>query len=428
MREQWSSQTGFYLACIGSAVGLGNIWRFPYIVGENGGGAFLIPYAIITVSFGLVFMMIEIAVGRFYQTSVISSMMNIGKHFKWGGYVLVVVSFCIVGYYLVVLGWVFAFLVFILSGTKLDFDAFTNSWYPVLAFLTVLGITFYFVRRGISKGVEIINKVGILMLVAMLLPLAIYGMMLPGAENGIAYYLTPNFERLSDSSVWSTAFGQVFFSLSIGAGILLTYGSYIKNKESILKSSLIIVVSNATVSFVAGLMIFSFIFSFGMEPDGGVSLIFRILPMIFETMDYGMGIGSLFFFLILIAGLTSAVSMFQVPVAALTDQKKISTKKSSYITGAFLALFGGIITLSYTPANLELFEMPLLDLMDLIIGTYGLLISGAVFIVIVTWFIDIEKFLVEINIGSRIKLSHRMFKVIKFVFPTVLILAMVLTL
>ena len=427
MRDSWSSQTGFYLACIGSAIGLGNIWRFPYIVGENGGGAFLVPYVLITLCFGLLFMIVEIAIGRLYQTSVISCMINIGSKFKFGGYGFVVVSFVIVGYYFVILGWVLAFLIFTITGSEMTFDAFTDSWMPVVSFGIVLGITLAFVRNGISKGVELLNKVGIPLLVAMIIPLTIYGMMLPDADKGLSYYLIPDFERILDSSIWMTAFGQVFFSLGIGFGILLTYGSYLKNRESVFKSSLIIVISNAMVSFVVGLMIFSFIFSFGEESAQGVALVFKILPTIFDSMEYGNVIGSVFFLLVLIAGITSAVSITQVSVSALSDQKKISVKKSTYVIGGLLGIFGGMVSLSYASLHLKIFDMPLLDFLDLVVGTYGLMISSVIFITIVLWFADTRKLLDEINIGSRaLKISHKTIKVIRFVFPIILIMVMIL--
>jgi len=214
---------------------------------------------------------------------------------------------------------------------------------------------------------------------------------LPGSEKGLEYYLTPDFSILSEPSIWSTAFGQVFFSLSLGFGVLLTYGSYIKGGVSLLKSSSIIIVSNAMVSFVAGLMIFSFIFSFSMQPEGGIALVFEILPTIFGSMEYGMIIGIVFFFLLLIAGLTSSVALFQVQISSFEDTLRFSKRKSVTIVTILVAVVGTLSALSYSSFEFQLFETPFLDLMDTYFGTFGLSISSIVLITIVTWFMDKKK-------------------------------------
>ena len=164
-----------------------------------------------------------------------------------------------------------------ITGANMDFDAFTNSWLPLVSFVVVLGFSYGIIRKGIKRGIEKLNKIGVVLLILLLIPLAVFGMLLPNAEDGLAYYLTPDFSKLVEPSIWSTAFGQVFFSLSIGVGILVTYGSYLRGKNSLLKSSAIIVVANGMVSFVGGLMIFSIIFSFGMDPAAGPSLVFQVL-------------------------------------------------------------------------------------------------------------------------------------------------------
>lgn len=426
-RERWGSHVGFIFACIGSAVGLGNIWRFPYIVGENGGGAFLVPYVIITVGFGLTFMVIEFAVGRYYQTSVISCLINIGKKFKPAGILVVVVSFAILSYYLVVLGWILSFFILMASGETLDFDSYTNSWYPIFSFIAVLGFNYVIIRRGISRGIEKLNIIGIVLLIILLIPLAIFAMHLPDSDTGLAYYLTPNFSKLSEPSIWSTAFGQVFFSLSLGVGILLTYGSYLSGTRSLLKSSSIIVASNAMVSFVAGLMIFSLVFSFGMDPASGASLVFQVLPSIFEEMEFGAIVGTTFFFLLLVVGLTSAVSLFQVPVSALEDTARFTKGKSASIIAVLLLIVGSFSALSYSSANFSVFNMPVFDIMDTYFGTYGLSISAIVFIVVITWFMDRKKILEQVNLNSRVKMPEAVITIVKFVFPSLVIASIVLT-
>ena len=412
---------GFCLACIGSAVGIGNIWRFPYITGENGGGAFLVPYVIITVCFGAMFMILEFAVGRYYKNSVIECFAKIRTKFKWFGIVTVTVTFVILSYYLVILGWILSFFVLMVMGDGFDFESYVSSWYPVVSFVIVLVITFLIVQRGISAGIEKLNKIGISLLIALLLPLTAYALTLDGASQGLEYYLTPDFDVLKESSIWSTAFGQVFFSLSLGGGILLTYGSYLTGKNSLVKSTAIIVTSNAMVSFIAGLMIFSIVFTFGMNPEGGIALVFKVMPSIFGSMEFGLIVGSAFFLLLLVAGITSAVSMFQVPVSALEDSTNFSKRKSSGIVIA--AVFGlGIITsLSYSAANLELFGQPILDVLDTYFGSYGLSISAVIFVIIVTWFIEKKKLIEQINLYSNVRIPIQILQIVRFVLPIMVI-------
>ena len=412
---------GFCLACIGSAVGIGNIWRFPYITGENGGGAFLVPYVIITVCFGAMFMILEFAVGRYYKNSVIECFAKIRTKFKWFGIVTVTVTFVILSYYLVILGWILSFFVLMVMGDGFDFESYVSSWYPVVSFVIVLVITFLIVQRGISAGIEKLNKIGISLLIALLLPLTAYALTLDGASQGLEYYLTPDFDVLQESSIWSTAFGQVFFSLSLGGGILLTYGSYLTGKNSLVKSTAIIVTSNAMVSFIAGLMIFSIVFTFGMNPEGGIALVFKVMPSIFGSMEFGLIVGSAFFLLLLVAGITSAVSMFQVPVSALEDSTNFSKRKASGIVIA--AVFGlGIITsLSYSAANLELFGQPILDVLDTYFGSYGLSISAVIFVIIVTWFIEKKKLIEQINLYSNVRIPIQILQIVRFVLPIMVI-------
>lgn len=426
-REQWGSNIGFIMASIGSAVGLGNIWRFPYIVGENGGGAFLVPYVIITICFGLAFMLLEFAVGRKYQTSIISCIGIIKKRLRWAGVFIVLVSFAILSYYMVILGWVFSFFVLMLSTGKANFDEYTNSLYPLLSFVIVLGFNYVILRKGITRGIEKFNKIGVLLLAAILVPLVIYAMSLPDADKGISYYLTPDFDKLYEPSIWSTAFGQVFFSLSIGSGILLAYASYLKSKTSLIKSSSIIIVSNGMFSFVAGLMIFSIVFSFGMDPESGPTLVFEVLPSIFGSMEFGVIFGIAFFFLILIAGLTSSVSIFQVQVSALEDTLHFSKAKSVNINTILVLVVGFFSALSYSSIGLTLSGKPFLDLMDDFFGTYGLPIASVALVIIITWFMEKKQLIKQINQYSRIRIPENLIILVRFVLPAVIIVSIVFT-
>lgn len=425
--EQWNSGLGFILACIGSAVGIGNIWRFPYVVGENGGGAFLIPFLAIVASFGLLLMLLEFAVGRRYKSSIVTGLSTISKKFRWAGVLITLVAFSMLSYYLVILGWVLSFFISNLNQSFLEFEQFTQSYYPVLAFVGILGVTYVIINRGITSGIESFNKIGILCLIGIIIPLMIYAISLPGATDGISYFLNPDFSKMNEPEIWSTAFGQAFFSLSLGSGSLLTYGSYLRGKHSLIRSSSIIISTNTAVSLIAGLMIFSFVFSFGMDPQAGIPLIFEVLPEIFAGINTGFFIGAVFFFLLLIAGLTSAVGLFQVPNASLQDTFGMSNKKSSKIVALGLLALGIPSALSYSSLDLEVFGIAFLDGMDHIFGIYGIVIAELVFVIIVTWFIDKKQLLENINASSRLNVPPNAISFVKYATPIVITIILITT-
>lgn len=423
--EVWNSNFGFLLACIGSAVGIGNIWRFPYIVGENGGGAFLIPFVIIVSSFGIMLMILEFAVGRMYKSSIVNALSNIRKKFKWAGVIIATVALSVLSFYLVILGWVASFFVSSLGQNFLEFDEYTNSFFPIISFFAVLGMTFIIVRRGITSGIEQFNKVGILLLIGIVIPLAVYGLTLDGSEEGLTYFFQPDFDKITEPNIWSTAFGQAFFSLSLGSGSLLTYGSYLRGKHSLIRSSSIIISVNTMISIIAGVMIFSFVFSFNMDPTEGIPLIFQVLPTIFADMNFGFFIGSIFFFLLLIAGLTSSVGLFQVPNASLQDAFHLSNKKSSIVIALIIVAIGLPSALSYSPLDVEVFDVQFLDFMDSLFGIYGITISELVFVVVVTWFVDKKKILEHVNASSKLHLSPIIISIVKYTVPGIIIFTLI---
>lgn len=268
-RERWSSRLGFLLAGIGSAVGLGNVWRFPYITGQNGGGAFLIPYVISVLLLGIPLMMLEISVGRHFKRSVVSSMRSINGRLTWVGLFVVLVALLVLSYYLVVTGWTFAYFLYALSGTEPVFEEFTRTYNSLLFFVVVTVLMALIVARGIRGGIERTNQLLVPAFVILLLLLAVYALALPRAVDGVLFYLTPDFTRLSDYSVWLAAFGQAFFSLSVGSGILITYGSYLDESVSLPSNMGIIALTDSFISFISGLVIFPIVFSFGFEPAAG---------------------------------------------------------------------------------------------------------------------------------------------------------------
>lgn len=413
-------------AAIGSAVGIGNIWRFPYVTGENGGGAFLAIYLVVVFTFGLSFMVLELVLGRYYQTSVISALRGIRRRFAWVGALMVAVTFGILSYYMAILGWILSYFVMYAAGSVMSFEEYSQSWYPLLSFAVIAVVNYLIVRTGVSRGIERVSKYGILLFVAIMVPLTAIGFSLPGAGSGVEFYLTPDATAFSDPQVWSAAFGQAFFSLSIGMGVLLTYGSYLGQKRPVLQSSLVIIGADMAVALVAGLMIFSFVFSQGANPAEGTALVFKIMPQVFSAIELGAVIAPLFFVLLLLAGITSSVSMFQLPVSALEDSLGFGRHKAAGIIGIAAFAAGLPSALSYSAVDLQLDGTAVLDIVNDAVGNYGLPVVGAVFAITATWFLS-SRFLAEqVNLYSRFRVPAGLVSVARVALP-LLVVATLLT-
>ncbi len=290
-----------------------------------------------------------------------------------------------------------------------------------MSFFVVVILNYLIIRLEVCRGIEKNSKIGVLLLTAIMIPLAIIGMTLEGAENGIKFYLSADFSKLKDPSVWSVAFGQVFFSLSIGLGVLLTYGSYINDKHSILISSIIIISADLIIAFTAGLMIFAFVFSISMDPSEDVSLVFKVLPTVFSNMTFGMIMGGSFFFLLMLAGITSSIGMLQIPVSVLEDTFRFSKSKASGLVIIISTIIGLPLALSHSSLNLSISNTPLLDIFDTLISEFGLTISAALFIIVILWFMDRKKIIEQVNLHSKIKVPIWIFQVVKILIPILLI-------
>lgn len=425
-RERWGSYGGFIFAAIGSAVGIGNIWRFPSVTGENGGGAFLAIYLVVVFTFGLSFMVLELVLGSYYQTSIISALRNIRKRFAWVGALMVAVTFSILSYYMAILGWILSYFVMYVTGTAVSFEEYSQSWYPLLSFAAVAAINYLVIRTGVSRGIERVSKYGILLFVAIMAPLTTIGLTLPGADRGVAFYLTPDATSFSDPQVWSAAFGQAFFSLSIGMGVLLTYGSYIDHRRSVLSSSLVIIGADTAVALVSGLMVFSFVFSQGANPVEGTTLVFKVMPQVFSAIEFGTVIAPLFFVMLFLAGIASSVSMFQLPVSALEDTLGFGRRKASAIIGIASFAAGLPSALSYSAMDLNVAGAVVLDVVDAAVTTYGLPVTSAIFAIAATWFLDKKILTEQVNLYSRVRVPAGLVSVARVALP-LLVVATLLT-
>ena len=394
-RTGFSSRLGFVAAAAGSAVGLGNIWSFPYQTGANGGAAFLFIYLAFIFLIGFPIMVGEIAIGRKTTLNPYGAYKKLGgKSWAWLGFFGVLCGVMILSFYNVVAGWAFGYFVQIAVGDLLTLGSpdaygefFTTyvSKIPINMGFSILFmvLTAFIVARGVQNGIETAAKILMPVLFLILFGLIVYAMTLPNAMEGVKFYLQPDFSKLSVQTMYA-ALGQAFFSLSLGMGALITYGSYIGKKENIVSAGAVVTLADTSVAFLAGLMILPLVFSQGIEPTGGPGLVFITLPGIFENMGAITGplIGGAFFLLLSVAALTSTVSLLEVPVSYLVDEKKWSRAKSTITMALIVFLFGLPSLVSQgavdglTNMRIIRFEGAFLDFIQIVFLEIGLPFGG----------------------------------------------------
>lgn len=342
-RGQWSSQIGFVLAAAGSAIGLGNIWRFPYSAGENGGGAFLIVYLICVVALGLPVMLLEIALGRATQKNPVGALRAIRARGGWQllGYLAILTGLGILSFYAVIAGQVLAvcldYVQRPVTGTVL-FPTYGVA--PSLFFFALFTLlTVLVVAGGVQRGIERWAKILMPLLLVMMLGIMARGLLLPGAAEGIRWLLLPDFSKITLAVVLD-AMSQAFFSLSLGMGAMLTYGSYLSRRQSLLQSAGWVVFFDTFIAILAGLMIFPAVFALGKEPGAGPTLIFQVLPEVFASMPGGQLVAAVFFFLLAVAALTSTVSLLEVVSAYFIDERGWTRRRTVWTAGAATLVVG----------------------------------------------------------------------------------------
>jgi len=424
--ERWSSRIGFMLAAIGSAVGIGNIWRFSSVVGQNGGGAYLVPYLLAVLCFAVPLMVLEMSVGRHLRADVVSSFGRAGRSFKAFGWLICLILLLILSYYLVITGWTLAYLAFSLLGIDVAFSDFTSSLQPIAYFLISALATGAIVSSGVKKGIERLVSVLVPFAFLILLALALFCLTLPGAQAGMSFLFRPDYSMLLQPGLWSAALGQAFFSLSVGMGILITYGAYLDDDADIPKSALIVTVSDLLAAILAGIAIFSLVFTFGLPPTAGAELAFITLPRAFEVISYGYILGVAFFALLCSAALTSAVSMLEVNVAAVMGQTGMSRRKASLLLTIALIALGLPSALSYSSIGLSFFGSRVLDLLDETVGTLGLPIAAFLVAMVFRWFMD--EHLLHSQLGVLNGWMRFLAFLTKYAIPTVLIIITILSL
>ena len=360
-RSSFSSRLGFVLSAAGSAVGLGNIWRFPYLAAKYGGGIFLLVYLLLVLSFGYTMIVAESAIGRRTKKSPVGAFTHYGKDwmFRFGGWINAVIPILIVPYYSVIGGWVSKYLyaycrgeVTALAGDDYFSSFITSGGKTEFWFLLFSAATMFIIYMGVQNGIERVSTIMMPILIVLAVAIAVYAVTRPGALQGVSYFLVPNFRNFSWMTVVA-AMGQMFYSLSIAMGILMTFGSYMKDDVSIEEATRHVELFDTAIAILAGLMIIPAVFAFsGGNPDvlkAGPSLMFITMPKIFASMGFGKPAGIMFFLLVLFAALTSAIALAESAVSTFEDELHWSRKRSSLVVFALMLVLGSLSALGYGP-------------------------------------------------------------------------------
>ena len=422
-RSSFTGKLGFVLAAAGSAVGLGNIWRFPYLAAKYGGGIFLLVYIALAVTFGFALMTAEIALGRKTGLSAV-------------GYLAALVPIIILPYYSVIGGWVMKYLFAYMApdiapiATDAYFGGFiSQAGAPVFWFAMFTGITALIVLGGVEKGVEKVSKIMMPILVVLSVVIAAYSVTRPGAFEGVLYYVLPDFDKFSVKTVLA-AMGQLFYSMSLAMGIMITYGSYMKKDVNLESSVRQIEIFDTGIAFLAGLMIIPAVFSFsGGTPEAlgkGPSLMFVTLPKVFETMPAGRFVGVAFFVLVFFAALTSSISLMETIVSIVCDKFKVSRKLSCLVV--FLGTFaiGLLSTFGYSIwSEVRIIGMQFLDFFDFISNSVMMPIVAFLTSVFVGYIIKPRAIADEVEISSKFKGKALFTAVIKYIAPICIVLILV---
>lgn len=398
-RAQFATRLGVIATTVGSAVGLGNIWRFPYEAGACGGGAFMVVYIGFILLLGVPVICAEFIMGRSTRSNIFGAYrkLTVTRAWAWVGYMGILAAILILSFYSVVAGWTVEYFCSSLTGSISDlsaeerhavFDTFSTGWRPVVWTLIFLAINAAVVFRGVQKGIERVSNVLMPVLFIILLAFCINSLLLPGAREGLEFLFRPDFSKVT-SKVLIGAMGQAFFSLSLGLGTMLTYASYFSDRTPLVKSATTTALLDTCVAVMAGVIIFPAVFTFGAEPAAGPKLVFEVLPSIFYSLPYGAIWSALFFFLLMLASLTSTISMSELCIAFFTEQMGMSRRRASWLNLGLAAVLGTLCALSFGPlSDFTVGGLTVFNLFDYVSSNILLPLGGMLISIFVGWIMD----------------------------------------
>ena len=426
-RDSFGSRFGALVAMAGSAVGLGNLWRFPYLVGENGGAAFIIVYVILSFVICLPIFVSEFVIGRRSQKNAYSAFRDLsgGSAWRWVGLFTIIVPLIVLSYYSVIGGWSIEYLLksltFSFTGgesqsalSTMFSDFVSSAWGPLLGHTGFLLLTTLIVMVGIKEGIERFSKVMMPMLFFIVIGIAIYSMTLPGAKAGLDYLFNPDFSKINGKAI-AAALGQAFFSLSLGFGTIMTYASYVDKKENALFQSVATASSDLLFALVAGMAIMPAVFAFGISPQSGPGLVFETLPYVFGQMPAGGFIAILFFVALLVAAITSSISMLEVAVAYLVEEKKFSRIGAGALLFAICWVVGAVCTLSFGPLSyIKIDGGNIFDFFDNLSSNVLMTLGSLLTVLFVGWRLKKTDVYDEFTNGGTLSTNAKIFGVLWF--------------
>lgn len=438
-RESWSNQLLYISTVAGATIGFGATWRFPYQVGQNGGGAYLLVFILAMIVLGVPMLMAEHVIGRRLHTNTIDAFTQgklpnpISKWWKGIGVLAILGAFGILAYYMVLGGWVFGYIADILMGSidlskPLENDAIAeffkgsiaNSWKITFYTFLFVAINYYILTKGIIQGIEkLISRIMPLFLI-ILIVMVIYALQLDNAAAGVKFYLIPDFSKIN-ANIFLQALGQVFFALSLGFGVMITLSSYLNKKENMVKISLIAGVINTIIPLTLGFVIFPALFSVGMEPSAGPTLVFQALPVVFSNMPFGTVFGLAFFTLLILAALTTSLTIYEVIITTLVEKTPVSRKFATFITLTVIFLLGNLPSvLSDGPwKDVRIFGMSIFDAFDFISANVFFILTSFLSCIFIGFVLKRAALLEEITNEGTVnnKLAVPLFYYIKFFIP-----------
>ena len=435
-RSSFSGKIGFVLTAAGSAVGLGNLWRFPYLAAKYGGGIFLLVYIILAVTFGFALMTAEISLGRKTGLSAIGAFEKLRKKYAFIGYIGALVPMIILPYYSVIGGWVTKYLFVYITGqgSAAVHDSYFNSFIsqsaePLIWFFVFICATAGVVLTGVEKGIEKVSKIMMPILIVLSIIIAVYSALMPGAGAGILYYIKPDFSKFSPTTVLA-AMGQLFYSMSLAMGIMITYGSYMKKNVNLESSVKQIEIFDTGIAFLAGLMIIPavFVFSGGDEAalGQGPGLMFVTLPKVFDAMKGGTLIGGLFFLLVLFAALTSSISLMETVVSIFCDKFKLKRNVACLVVLAGCVIIGLPSSLGFGAwSSVKLLGLSFLDFFDFISNSVLMPIAAFLTCIFVGYVISPQALIDEVEVTAPFKRKKLFTVIIKYVAPICIILILI---
>ena len=426
-RDSFGSRFGALVAMAGSAVGLGNLWRFPYLVGENGGAAFIIVYIVFVFLLCLPIFISEFVVGRRSQKNAYAAFRDLsgGSAWRWVGLFTIIVPLIVLSYYSVIGGWsvdyLFKSLTFSFTGDAsqsaihtMFIDFVSSTWAPLVVHTVFLAVTTLIVVVGIKGGIEKFSKIMMPILFVMVLAIAVYSLTLPGASAGLDYLFNPDFSKITGKAC-AAALGQAFFSLSLGFGTIMTYASYVSKKENIMFQSAATAVSDLMFALIAGVAIMPAVFAFGLNPQSGPGLVFETLPFVFGQMPAGGAVAILFFLALLVAALTSSISMLEVAVAYLVEEKKFSRVGACVLLFVICWIVGALCSLSFGPlSHIQIDGGNLFDFFDNLSSNILMTLGSLLTVLFVGWRMKKSDVYDEFTNGGSLSRNAKIFGVLWF--------------